>query len=1362
MKKIIISTFCCLCFAIGTLFAQDSGTCGTNLVWILDGDGANKTLTITGTGAMNNYSSGTAPWYAERQNIKTLVVDNSVTTIGQYAFYGCEYITSASIGIVVTTIGDYAFQGCSRLGSITIPDNITSVGNYAFQNCTGLTTVNFNPTNCSTMGYSYYPVFNGCTNFTTLNIGSNVTRIPDYSFQNCTGLTSVTVPNNVGTIGSAAFGGCSGLVDITLPFVGQTVSATSTSGLFGYIFGTSSYTGGTAKQQYYSGSSYYTYYIPSSLRTATITNDPSISAGAFSNCSMLTNISINESNSSAGHLTIGSSVTSIGDYAFRGCTGITTVNFNPTNCTTMGSNSYPVFSGCTNFTTLNIGSNVTRIPDYAFYGCSTIVGTLTIPNLVTYIGNSSFYNCSSFTGTLTLPISLITIGGSAFYGCSGFSGTLTIPELVTSIGGAAFQNCSGLSTVNFNATNCTGNPTAAVFSGCTNFTTLNIANNVTRIPNYIFYECSNITSTLTVPESVIYIGNYAFRNCSKIVSQNLPLSFVNRIGDYAFYNCMRLDGYLSVKDTVGNYAFGLCIALDSVNIPSTAKKLGDDAFFSCLGLKTINYNAVNCETMGSATLPVFSGCSGVTTLNIASDVTKIPDNAFYSCSGLTSVNIPASVTYVGSQAFKNCTGLTSMLVPENVTTIGDAAFSGCAALVDITLPFVGKSISATNIRADSTVLGYIFGTTSYTGGTSISQNYYSGTKTFYLPTTLRNVTITGSTDLKYGSFYNCNMLTTITLPSTLQYIREYVFYNCSGLKEFTVPENVGTIGNYAFQNCTGLTTLNFNPTNCTTNGGTNYPAFSGCTNLSKINVGNNVTRIQDYSFKDCTGLDTIVSYATTVPSAYTNSFNGLTVADVDVIVPCNTLTNYQSEFGWQDFSNMTEQCENYTISVSAGANGQISPSGNQTVAFGQNTTFTFTPDTNYEINEVLIDGVNNTEAVAAGSYTFENANTNHSFSVTFKKLTYTIAVSSDENGTITPASNQTVEIGNNLTVTFAPNTEYEIYQVLIDDVNNLVAVSTGSYTFENVTENHSIIVTFKLSGSVHITTATNNDYGIVLGEGFYERDSNATLYAVPSLNSNFSGWSDGNTSNPRTIVVTAESVFTANFERCNAAEFLEQIEALKNDTVILNTKITTLITDTTRLFAENTALTNDTIRLFNQNSVLTNKNTQLVSDTLRLYVQVQEQNVAIISLQNQIVTLKADSTSLQNQLTTANSTVSDLQSQISTLQSDKTALENTITELNETITLLHQLLDECQHGTGTQQVLSNKIGVYPNPAKHELFITSESWIESIEIYNTAGVKVLSDNHFSGKVDLSTFSNSTYFVKIKTSESWEVKKIIVNK
>ncbi|MBQ6863239.1 MAG: leucine-rich repeat domain-containing protein, partial [Clostridia bacterium] len=140
-----------------------SGTCGTNVTYTLDSD---DVLTIAGTGAMRNYSSfSSVPWYSNRTFVKKIVIENGVTSIGNYAFCWCTSLPSVTIPDSVTSIGDYAFRECTSLTSVIIPDSVTSIGKYAFYNCTKLTSV---------------------------TIPDNVTSIGDWAFSNCTSLPSVT------------------------------------------------------------------------------------------------------------------------------------------------------------------------------------------------------------------------------------------------------------------------------------------------------------------------------------------------------------------------------------------------------------------------------------------------------------------------------------------------------------------------------------------------------------------------------------------------------------------------------------------------------------------------------------------------------------------------------------------------------------------------------------------------------------------------------------------------------------------------------------------------------------------------------------------------------------------------------------------------------------------------------------------------------------------------------------------------------------------------------------------------------------------------------------------------------------------
>ncbi|MBR2772164.1 MAG: leucine-rich repeat domain-containing protein, partial [Bacteroidales bacterium] len=242
----------------------------------------------------------------------------------------------------------------------------------------------------------------------------------------------------------------------------------------------------------------------------------------------------------------------------------------------------------------------------------------------------------------------------------------------------------------------------------------------------------------------------------------------------------------------------------------------------------------------------FSGCTGLMSITIPDSVTSIGNYAFENCRGLTSITIPDSVTSIGNYAFVGCTGLASITIPDSVTSIGDFAFYDCNNLTELTLPFVGNTPNSSGYSA---VFGYIFG---------YSSNYHSGTLDqssgyYYVPTTLRKVTITNATTIPENAFYNCSFLTEIDLPQTVTSINNYAFYYCRGLTSVTIPDSVTRIGNNAFEGCTGLTSITI-PNSVTSIGSF---AFICCAGLTSVTIPDSVTSIGNQAFENCTGLTSI-------------------------------------------------------------------------------------------------------------------------------------------------------------------------------------------------------------------------------------------------------------------------------------------------------------------------------------------------------------------------------------------------------------------------------------------------------------------------------------------------------------------------
>ena len=291
-----------------------TGTCGTNLTWNFDEE--NGVLTISGTGTMKNYCSDydaatsifgeTSPWSSLRDEIKEVVIEDGVNSIGTYAFYYCSILACVTISNSVTSIGVEAFRNCESLTSVTIPNSVTSIGKEAFSSCTSLTSVTIPDSVTSIGAYAFW----SCYSLTSVTIPDSVTSIGASAFAWCASLTSVTIPNSVTSIGNSAFGACSRLTNITVDANNKCFLSVD-----GVLFNKDK----TELIQYPIGNARTSYTIPNSVT--------SIGDDAFFYCTSLTSV------------TIPNSVTSIGNYAFDSCDSLTSVTI-PNSVTSIGEDAF--------------------------------------------------------------------------------------------------------------------------------------------------------------------------------------------------------------------------------------------------------------------------------------------------------------------------------------------------------------------------------------------------------------------------------------------------------------------------------------------------------------------------------------------------------------------------------------------------------------------------------------------------------------------------------------------------------------------------------------------------------------------------------------------------------------------------------------------------------------------------------------------------------------------------------------------------------------------------------------------------------------------------------------------------------------
>lgn len=804
------------------LCSAASGSCGKKVTYTLSDDGV---LTILGTGAMTNFTytdndESNRPWHSERESIRKVVIEEGVTSIGNFAFSFCN-VQEVTIPSTVTSIGKRAFMG-TPLSSVVIPEGVKTIGENAFWRCTSLQTVTV-PASTTELG----------------NHAFDTGEYYDGSYH--TQLTDIYYGGSRQQWYNAGGGDAAPMV-VTIHYNGATgnIIDSGTCGDNAFWKLDKDYTltiSGTGAMWDYPTSEDDSWWMDWAL--------PWKSYEAIS------------------RIVVAEGITHIGAYAFY-CTDNATALSLPDSLTSIGQDAFCSFGG----TEIIVPDKVTSIGDFAFNGCENLQ-TITLPAGLQSIG-FCFIECDTletinFKGTM-----------EQWLVCGGGESTFPVTAKVTCAKGGTLReggkcgdnltwtlDSSGKLTIsgtgdmeNYASESSRGTDPAPWSYASSMIRSVEIGSGVTRIGSYAF-ENTNITS-LTIPGSVTAIGDYGV-NVNRYLAELTLNEGLRSIGKGAFSGNKRLTT-VTIPDgvtTIGEEAFAHCwtqlpksdsfTGLTTVTIPGSVTSIGKNAFTNNQQLTTVNFdgtqeqwNAAGGKNAGVPSTATFHcvkvvangkcgtgvkwslASNGVLTITgtgkgIMTDYQ--PGNAPWAVKTVTQVVIGEGVTHVGNYAFAEM-DITRVTLPESLTSIGHHAFS-FSAITAVTIPG-----SVTSIDPEA--------------------------------------------------FWGCSDLTSLTICDGVTAIDSAAFGECTALTKLVLPDSVTTIGAQAFDGCTGLEEITFSR-NLTSIG---YMAFSGCTGLTELVFPDSLKEIGQESFKYCSGLRA-VSLGTGLTTIGRMAFDGCNPTAVD-------------------------------------------------------------------------------------------------------------------------------------------------------------------------------------------------------------------------------------------------------------------------------------------------------------------------------------------------------------------------------------------------------------------------------------------------------------------------------------------------
>ena len=681
-----------------------SGTCGDNLTWELNNEGV---LTISGSGAMEDYSSGgnaiATPWESSAHSIKTVIIDEGVTSVGAFAFYMCGNLTSVDISEGVTTIGSLAFASCSNLKTVHLPNSIKTINSQVFQHCNKLDTINF-PYGLETIGA--WALLD--TALTSIIIPNSVTNIGQNAFENCRQLKEATISNATTNVRYHLFYNCS-ITEITIPEGITTIEESA----------------------FYGNTSMTKIYIPSTMER--------ISNNAFAACYSLSDVYYTGTKDEALELTVGINNLNLTGVTWH-CTDGSLDGLGKTSGTCgdnltweLNNEGVLTISGSGAMEDYSSGGNAIATP---WESSAHSIKTVIIDEGVTSVGAFAFYMCGNLT-SVDISEGVTTIGSLAFASCSNLK-TVHLPNSIKTINSQVFQHCNKLDTINFPygletigawalldtaltsiiIPNSVTNIGQNAFENCRQLKEATISNATTNVRYHLFYNCS--ITEITIPEGITTIEESAFYGNTSMTKIYIP-STMERISNNAFAACYSLsDVYYpgSVDDSktitycnntyltdatwhfeyIHNHnwsapyyywseknahvtAFRTCssetshsesetVSTSWILISSpTENTPGQRKYTSDMFINPV----FTIQTITVANIPALTNMKGF----ILPTNTKCIEEGAFQDSMCEFVIIPSMCEFIGENAFSNCRSLKYIKIPSNINSIAENAFDGC-------------------------------------------------------------------------------------------------------------------------------------------------------------------------------------------------------------------------------------------------------------------------------------------------------------------------------------------------------------------------------------------------------------------------------------------------------------------------------------------------------------------------------------------------------------------------------------------------------------------------------------------------------------------------------------------------------------